>query len=258
MVFLTRESVELMNEKEVRARALNFSNMCRVQMQVIKTQEAQLKKMAEELGSRHQLVLFAQEQLDQLKKTVFGASSERRVSPDQASLFDPPSHAVEEPANEPVKDKKKRKKFGRTPQKELPRVEILHVLSDEEIEKQGLEAIKGQFEDSEVINISPSSFQVEIHRRQKYRKKARVFSVKINNTEENLPEENDTIVTAAGVLKLLEGSRYSIEFAVSVGIRKYAWHLPLDRQARMMSAKGLVVTSQVLFKQIDNVSWLKK
>jgi transposase len=63
------------------------------------------------------------------------------------------------------------------------------------------------------------------------------------------------IVTAPGPLKLKDGGRYSPEFGVEVGVGKFQWHLPLDRQVRIMKAHGLVATSQVLFAQVDTIAW---
>jgi hypothetical protein len=40
---------------------------------------------------------------------------------------------------------------------------------------------------------------------------------------------------------LVEGGRYSVEFAIYVAIAKYLYHLPLERQVRMYLANGLYV-----------------
>ena len=40
-------------------------------------------------------------------------------------------------------------------------------------------------------------------------------------------------VTAPAPPRLVEGGRYSVEFAVHVALQKYAYHLPLARQERM-------------------------
>jgi transposase len=47
-------------------------------------------------------------------------------------------------------------------------------------------------------------------------------------------------------MKLKEGSRYSIDFAVEVGLSKYRYHLPLDRQRHLLGEQGLAVSFQVL------------
>ncbi len=56
MVFLTQESLNPFNLEEAKAEALRYSNLCRIQHELILKQEAQLKKMADPLGSDHQLV----------------------------------------------------------------------------------------------------------------------------------------------------------------------------------------------------------
>ncbi len=55
-----------------------YSNLCKANMEVIKVLEIQVKRMAKELGATHQLVLFSQEQLNELRKKTFGKSSENR------------------------------------------------------------------------------------------------------------------------------------------------------------------------------------
>jgi len=241
MVYLNSESVKPLSKEELEVEAVRYSNLCKIQSELIQTQEVQLKKMAEELGANHQLVLFAQHQLEQLKNKVFGKSSERRAGTEGLPLFD----SLEEEKEEVSYRRKKRTQFGRTSQPELPKVEVFFELSEDQIKEQGLEKINGQFEVSELINVVPPKFQLEIHKRQKYRKAA----------EANDPEQKDRILTAPGVLKLKEGSRYSLEFGLTIGVNKYRWHLPLDRQVRMMASQGLTCTSQVLYGQVDTICW---
>lgn len=76
-------------------------------------------------------------------------------------------------------------------------------------------------------------FVLTTHKRQKYRCSC-----------------NAAILTAPGPLKLLEGGRYSLDFAVEVAVQKYSEHLPLERQVRQMHRQGLYVTSQTLWDQI--------
>src|SRR3989442_100577 len=47
------------------------------------------------------------------------------------------------------------------------------------------------------------------------------------------------------------GRRYAPSFAVEVAINKYLDHLPLERQARVMSREGLTIESQTLWDQIE-------
>src|SRR5690606_29499490 len=57
-------------------------------------------------------------------------------------------------------------------------------------------------------------------------------------------------------LKLFDGARYSINFALHVAINKYADHLPLERQVRGMKRDGLIVTSQTLWDQLERLTRL--
>jgi transposase len=49
----------------------------------------------------------------------------------------------------------------------------------------------------------------------------------------------------------MPGGCYAPEFAVGVAVAKYADHLPLERQVRMMAREGLRVDSQTLWDQIQ-------
>src|SRR5207247_1350296 len=67
---------------------------------------------------------------------------------------------------------------------------------------------------------------------------------------------NGCVETAPGPLRLAarpdaRGRRYSREFAVEVAVNKYLDHLPLERQARVMSREGLTIESQTLWDQIE-------
>lgn len=243
MVFLTRDQVNVLELEEARAEALKYSNLCRANVAVINVLENLVAKLTEELGAQNQIVLDAQAKLDNLKHRIFGRSSEKRTGNEGLPLLD---SAQKEPEKRTItyeREKKKREQFGRTEQPALPRTSILHELPEEEVKAQGLTKWEGQFETSELITVVPTKFVVEEHQRQKY------FAV---NPED---PEGRTVVTAPGPLKLKDGSRYSIEFGVDVGISKYQFHLPLDRQVRMAGQVGLEVSSQVLYAQIDTIGW---
>jgi transposase len=49
---------------------------------------------------------------------------------------------------------------------------------------------------------------------------------------------------------VITGGRYAPAFGVAVAVAKYADHLPLERQVRMMAREGLVVDSQTLWDQL--------
>jgi len=97
-----------------------------------------------------------------------------------------------------------------------------------------LSEIIGQYEESEEISSVAREFVIIKHKRKKYRCKC-----------------NGCIETALGPKKLQNGSRYSIEFAIDVGVAKYIDHLPLQRQVKQISRSGLEVTAQSLWDQIN-------
>jgi transposase len=98
----------------------------------------------------------------------------------------------------------------------------------------------GQFEESEEVDVLERQFVLVRHKRKKYRCQC-----------------GGCVETALGPDKLIAGGRYSIDFAVSAAIAKYADHLPLERQVRVMKRQGLVVDSQTLWDQINALAkWL--
>jgi len=164
------------------------------------------------------------ELLARRNQEIFGVSSEKRkhVCSDQKEEPKPSGH-------------------GRTAQKRLDVLEEVHVLdeADRPCPSCGgrLAEMNDQFEESEEITIVERSFLLKKHRRQKYRCQC-----------------NGHVETAPGPVKLMEGGRYSPEFAVAVATSKYLDHLPLERQVRMMAREGLDVTSQTLWDQLNAVA----
>jgi transposase len=130
---------------------------------------------------------------------------------------------------------------GPRPQPALPVVEIRHELpaDDRQCPACGGELMEmaGQGETSERITSVKLTYQVEHHVRQKYRCRC-----------------NGAVVTAPGPAQVLAGSRYAPEFGIGVAVGKYADHLPLERQVRMMAREGLIVDSQTLWDQINAIA----
>jgi transposase len=126
---------------------------------------------------------------------------------------------------------------GPRPQPTLPVVEIRHELPPEDRQCPAcggqLTEMTGQTETSERITTVKLTYQVEHHVRQKYRCRC-----------------NGAVVTAPGPVQVRPGSRYAPEFGVGVAIAKYADHLPLERQVKMMAREGLLVDSQTLWDQL--------
>src|SRR5215510_12497932 len=130
---------------------------------------------------------------------------------------------------------------GPRPQPTLPVVEIHHELPPEDRQCPAcggeLKEMPGQAEMSERITTVKLSYQVEHHVRQKYRCRC-----------------NGAVVTAPGAVQVTPGSRYAPEFGIGVAVAKYADHLPLERQVRMMAREGLAVESQTLWDQIQAIA----
>jgi transposase len=164
-----------------------------------------------------------QEQMAQLQKRIFAASSERRAKPEEEAK---------------AEDSAPQRGHGPREQERLPIQEVPHELPPEErkcpVCAGEMSEWAGQTEDSEEITVVERSFVVVKHRRKKYRCRC-----------------NASVVTAPAPPKLIEGGRYSVDFAVAVAAAKYLDHLPLDRQAGMMEREGLTVETQTLWDQTN-------
>ena len=174
---------------------------------------------AEQVASH---IAALEKQLAVKNQMLFGASSEKRSG------------------DKPAADSSKPPKKGHGPkaQPKLPVVEVVH--KSEPVDRMctscggHLDEWEGQFEESEEIDVIERRFVIKKHKRQKYRCRC-----------------NACIDTAPGPLKLFEGARYSIDFAVEVGTDKYCDHNPLERQVRTMGREGLDVDSQTLWDQLE-------
>jgi transposase len=163
-----------------------------------------------------------QEQLALMQQRLYGASSEKRpVSAPQPPQRSQPSQG-----------------HGPRAQPELPVQEVLLPLdeADQVCALCGgrLHEWQGQTEDSEEITVVERQFVLRKVHRQKYR-----------------CPQGCAPVTAPAPPRLVEGGRYSVEFAVHVALQKYAYHLPLARQEKMFRREGLVVERQTLWDQLQ-------
>jgi len=164
-----------------------------------------------------------QAQMSKLQKMMFGASSERRKG-----------DGGDEPGEQ---EKKSQTGHGPTEQPELPRVEEVHELPEEarvcELCGGVLDEWKGQEETTEEVSVVRRVFVLKQHKQKKYRCKC-----------------GGCIKLAEKPARLVDGGRYSTEFAVEVAVEKYLDHMPLERQVRKMRREGLRVTSQALWDQL--------
>ena len=179
------------------------------------------------LSAQHELE-FLKELLAQRERALFSASSERRPRAEAMEPHPPPASP---------------RGHGPTAQPKLPIVEMVHELdaADRTCPQCGgtLREMPRQTEDSEEITVVERRFVLVQHRRKKYRCAC-----------------NGCIDTAPGPLRLAtrpdtRGRRYAPAFAVEVAVNKYVDHLPLERQARIMSREGLTIESQTLWDQIE-------
>jgi transposase len=215
-----------------------------------------LVKKVEELSqfifNQEQRLLLSQEMIEDLKRAHFARSSERRdgsaplfdtpTAPESTSQPDPPpAENASRPEISAKNGAKPRKGHGRTAQPELPVVEVKYTLSEEEMKARGLVPFEGQYEVSELVTFEGPKITIEKSMRQKY------FGLDECG--------NRTIVTAPGPLKLIEKSRYSLDFSIQTGLDKYDSHLPLSRQVKRFKEWGLSVKEQALYDQIDQIAW---
>jgi len=166
------------------------------------------------------------EQLAAMQQKLYGASSEKR--PRSGGGGGQGQGEKKEP----------QRGHGPRTQPNLPLENVAHTLPEDERTCAfcggQVEEMKGQVEAYEEITVVGVEYKLVVHERQKYRCSC-----------------NAQVVTASGPARLVPGGRYSIDFAVHVAEAKYLDHLPLERQARAMERRGLIVDSQTLWDQID-------
>jgi len=173
---------------------------------------------------------FLRELLAQRERALFGDSSEKRSRADEGLRPPPAPPAGHGPKAQPT----------------LSLVEQRHTLCEAErtCPQCGgtLTELRGQTEDADEVTVVERQFVLVRHRRQKYRCRC-----------------NGCVATAPGPPRLsirpdARGAHYSPEFAIEVAVSKYADHLPLERQARIMRREGLLVDSQTLWDQLATVA----
>ena len=176
--------------------------------------------------------------LRQLQRMQFGRKSEK-LDPDQFAL------ALEdieqaEAANEAADDKrnkaaaaaqaeKRRANRGALPV-HLPRVHVTIEPADRNCPccRSPMHAIGADV--SERLDVVPAQFRVLVTHRPKYACRAC----------------EETVVQAPAPERLIKGGLPTEAMVASVLVSKYAWHLPLYRQAQMLAAQSLDIKRSVL------------
>ena len=154
-------------------------------------------------------------------KQLFGQKSERSSKPGGGSAPRSPQTG-----------------HGPKEQQSLPIDEVLHELDAEDavcdLCRAPLEEWEGQFEEAVEVDFIEPQVVLRKHLRKKYRCRC-----------------GGCVKTADGPKKLFPKARYSINFALHVALQKYCYHLPLERQARELSRRGLDVTSATLWDYLS-------
>ena len=162
------------------------------------------------------------EQMDTLRRRLFGESSERRPYPGEAE----------------AKPKKRQRDHGPTAQPKLnvETVELRLEGEDKTCPSCGgpLQELGNQAEEVERITVRARKYVLQQLRALKYRCPC-----------------GTGVHTAPLPPTHLKGGRYSLDFAIEVAVDKYVNHLPLDRQRRSMERAGLKVETNTLWDQLD-------
>ena len=134
----------------------------------------------------------------------------------------------------PKPERKPRTSSGPTEQPRLPIIEKEFELDDADRACPScggnLAPMKGQFDESEMIDVVEVSYRVVKVKRQKY-----------------VCRCGGCVETAPGPERALTGSRYSLAVAIKVILDKWLDHIPLERQVRILERHGLTTTSQTLW-----------
>jgi len=164
-----------------------------------------------------------QPQLERKNRMLFGQSSERRSGEPTA----------------PPKERKPKTGHGPREQRQLRIVDESHDIPEADrvciLCNGALAELDGQVEESEEIDVIAREFVTKRHVRKKYRRRC-----------------DECIETAPLPPRLIPGGRYSLAFAITVAISKYADHLPLERQVRILQRKWVIVDSQTLYDQVES------
>jgi transposase len=197
----------------------------------------ELNQLPDDTASLKQIITSQQQQIDHLQEMVrllqneiFGRKSEVRpfVNPNQLQLFTPSEEPEPVEPDETIEIKgHARKKRGRKPLPEdLPRIEILHDIS--EVEKQcacGAQKSRIGEDTSEKLDYVPARVQVLCHIRPKYACKQC----------EGVEDGGPTVAIAPAPVQLIPKSIATEGLLAHIAVSKFADGLPLYRQQKMFT-----------------------
>jgi transposase len=218
-----------------------------------------IRELLETLRQQGLLIGHMQHQLERLLRQRFGRSSEK-IDPDQLLLFaadilaedhttpvlEPqPAPAADAPPSPAPTEKPKRKGHGRKPfPAHLERRRVVHPIPAEQLTCPDCGARREAFgeEVREQLDYIPASLVVNQHVRPKYACKACQANVVI---AERLPEPIEKGLPGPGLL-------------AQVIVSKYADHLPLYRQERILAREGVAISRQTMCGWMARCAWLLK
>ena len=170
--------------------------------------ELRNQKMSDE-----QLQFILDEQLESLRATLYGRSSERYKKPEKPENKDEPK---------PPPEKRIKKPSERYPNIPI-REEVIAINPAPSCKCCGsLMSDSGMTEDSEQLNVIPKKYEIIVYKRVKYRCGC-----------------HGSIVTAPVNARIIPGSPYSDVMIQDVVLSKYCDLIPIDRYTKMAARGGL-------------------
>lgn len=207
--------------------------------------------LGKQLCQRDHEIEDLQEQLKLAIFRKFGRKTESTVELLQNLLFEEPEQESPDTENNPVEaeeekiESNNKKKRGRKPlSKDLPRVDVVHDISDEE--KQcacGHELSKIDEEVSEKLKIIPEQVFVERHIRPKY---------SCRHCEGSGDEEKSVFRITPVEASMIPKSIVTPELLAFIIVNKFADHLPYYRQEKRFERIGARISRQ------DMSNWQNK
>ena len=194
-------------------------------------QQVQIEQLLRVLRSKCEELEALKGNPEELQQTLALIETLTKQKTEAAVSADAPNNRA------PHGPRKERDKTGPTEQPNLPHVETVFELDDADRACPScggaLHPMKGQFEESEMIDFVEISYRVVKVKQQKY-----------------VCRCGGCVETAPGPERSIRGGRYSLAFAIKVALDKYLDHIPLARQERILRRHGLEITTQVLWDQL--------
>lgn len=209
---------------------------------------AERQQFLEQLQQKNREIDALQHRLQQLLRRYFGRSAEK-LDPKQLQLFEtlldqlapedkPASNEIPEPAEPAARSTTNGHGRRRIP-RELPRRTVIHDLAEEDKPRPCCGAMRHVIgrETSERLDYIPAQVSVIEHVRLKYACRA---------CEQNAAESGPRIVVADKPSTAIEKGLAAPGLLAHVIVGKYADHLPLHRQERILGRCGIEISRSTM------------